>query len=168
MKIRRAEISDAEAIAKVSADTWQQAYRGIMSDEILAERRCSPERIESWRRRVKDTLNGATAIYVAEDENGKVVGFAWGGVSKDNQVPRNMELYAFYVHPNFQKKGYGQALFETFRKYSTGRFYLYALQDNKKAADFYQKMGGVLMPEYAKDSPHSGHQKLKEACYFFE
>lgn len=168
MKIRKAEISDAEAIMIINVDTWQQAYRGILSNEILDQRCCSPERAENWRKRIKDTLNGSSAIYVAEDDSGKVIGFVWGGVSRDKDVPRHLELFAFYVHPLAQKKGYGRALFDSFKKYATGKFYLYALQDNLKAEDFYKKMGGVLMPQYTKDSPHSGHQKLKEICYFFE
>lgn len=168
MKIRKAEISDAEAIMKINTDTWQQAYKGIIPDDVLAQRNCSPERAERWRNHIKSTLNGSSAIYVAEDDKGKVIGFVWGGVGSKREVPRHMELYAFYVHPLVQKNGFGKALFEAFKKYATGKFYLYALQDNVTAEGFYQKMGGTLMPQYTIDSKHSGPKKLKEVCYFFE
>lgn len=168
MKIRKAEISDAEAIMKINVDTWQQAYRGLMPDDVLEQRVCSPERAERWRKNIKKTLSGATTIYVAEDENGRLAGFVWGGESRDGNVPRHIELYAFYVHPEAQKKGYGKALFEAFRKYAAGKFYLYMLEGNKQAQNFYKRTGGVLMPQFAKESSHSGSKRLKEVCWFFE
>lgn len=168
MKIRKAEISDAEAIMKINVDTWQQAYEGIIPAAVLVQRRCSPERAENWRKNIKKTISGSSAVYVAEDNSGNVIGFVWGGLSRDREIPRHLELYAFYVHPKAQKNGYGKALFEAFRKYAAGKFYLYALQENVNAEGFYKKMGGVLMPEYTKDSPCAGGKPLKESCYFFE
>lgn len=168
MKIRKAEISDAEAIMKTNVDTWQSAYKGLMSEEVLAKHICSPEKAERWRQHIKNTFSGGTALYVAENNSGKVVGFAWGGVSRDADVPRNMELYAFYVHPDEQKKGYGKGLFEAFRNYAAGHFYLYMLKDNQKNSGFYQKMGGTLKSEYAKEKKIYGDAGIKEICYFFE
>lgn len=168
MKIRKAEISDAEAILKINIETWHKAYKGLVSDEALAKHTYSPERAERWRGHIKNTLSGGTALYVAENEAGKVIGFAWGGVSRDKDVPRHMELYAFYVHPDEQKKGYGKGLFEAFRKYAAGHFYLYMLKDNQKSSGFYQRMGGALKPEYAKEKEIFGEAGLKEVCYFFE
>ena len=52
MKIRKAEISDAEAIMKINVETWQQAYRGLMPDDVLEQRVCSPERAEKWRKNI--------------------------------------------------------------------------------------------------------------------
>lgn len=167
MKIRKAEISDAEAITKINTDTWQDAYKGILPQEILAQRVYSPERVERWRNHIKKTISGGTAIYVAENDEGKVVGFAWGGVSRDNNIPRNMELYAFYVRPEEQKKGYGLALFEAFKKYAAGNFYAYMLKDNNHADRFYRKMGGITMPEYYKGKERSTPIGIEEICYFF-
>lgn len=167
MKIRKAEISDAEAIAKINTDTWQDAYKGILPAEILAQRRFSPERVERWRNTIKKTVSGGTAIYVAENNEGKVVGFAWGGVSRDTNIPRNMELYAFYIHPEEQKKGFGNALFEAFKKYAAGNFYAYMLKENSRADRFYRKMGGITMPEYFKGPESSSPKGIEEVCYFF-
>ena len=35
IKIRKAEIADAEKIAKIKIEGWQTAYRGIIDDEFL-------------------------------------------------------------------------------------------------------------------------------------
>lgn len=166
MKIRKAEISDAEAITKVHINTWQQAYKGIISEEVLAQKSYSPEKVEHWRNHIKKTISGGTAVYVSENEEGKVSGFAWGGISRDDNIPRHMELYAFYVRPEDQKKGHGQALFDAFKKYAAGKFYLYTLDGNASAISFYQKMGGDAKKEHLKASHFAPN--AKEICYFFE
>ena len=152
MKIRKAEISDAEAIMKINVDTWQQAYRGLMPDDVLEQRVCSPERAERWRKNIKKTLSGATAIYVAEDENGRLAGFVWGGESRDGNVPRHIELYAFYVHPEAQKKGYGKALMQYLARQAVeqkcGRFEWVVLEWNKPAIGFYEKVGAKVMQDW--------------------
>lgn len=167
MKIRKAELSDAEAITKISADTWQDAYKGILPQTILSQKVYSQERVECWRERIKKTISGGTAVYVSENSDKKIVGFVWGGVRRNHKIPRNMELYAFYVHPDAQKKGHGQALFEMFKKYAAGDFFAYMLKDNRKTDRFYRKMGGITMPQYYKVE-ESGIQKgIEEVCYFF-
>jgi len=35
-KIRDATLGDAEAIARVSAESWRASYRGILPDDVLA------------------------------------------------------------------------------------------------------------------------------------
>lgn len=167
MKIRKAEISDAEAILKVSVETWHTVYKNVVPDELLAKKNYTPERVENWRLRIKETLSGASALYVVENDAGKVVGFVWGGASRDGNVLASLELYAIYVLPEYHKQGYGRALLEVFHKYAAGNFYLFALKDNYLGKGFYTKMGGVRKAEYDRKFEIYG-VPIDEICFFYD
>ena len=48
--IRRGVPAEAEALAQLHLDVWDDAYPGLMPQEILDERRATvDERIERWR-----------------------------------------------------------------------------------------------------------------------
>ena len=72
MMIRKATIVDAEDIAKVHVDSWKTAYKGILPDEFL-NRLSYEQRTMLWER---NTLE--QNVYVAENAEGKVVGFSIG------------------------------------------------------------------------------------------
>ena len=72
----------------------------------------------------------------------------------DKDYPFEYELCAIYVHPSYQNKGIGQALFDAFKaKTQDCSFYLYALKGNLPAISFYIKNGGLEIPEYEKALP---------------
>lgn len=77
MIIREAQALDAASIAKVVVDTWRSAYTEIVPQEFLDS--LSYENITKvWHSRITDTNNvwPGWFIYVAEDDDCKVFGFA--------------------------------------------------------------------------------------------
>ncbi len=92
--IRRAVPDDAEALAHLHVDVWDDAYTGLMPQGILDDRREKvAERVERWR----DILGRSESTWIAEDAEGLV------GFSGDRAGPRQrhgrstLELYALYV-----------------------------------------------------------------------
>src|SRR2546421_1657302 len=75
--IRPARVEDAAGLAKVHIDSWRTTYKGLVPDEHLAN--LSSE----WRtERAKQQLSNPPPnvfVFVAEDEQGKIVGFIVGG-----------------------------------------------------------------------------------------
>jgi hypothetical protein len=71
--IRRTNISDANGIARVHIDTWRTAYHGILSDEFLSNLSYDTSR-RNWE--TTHLPHSQNAVYVAEDETKRVVGFA--------------------------------------------------------------------------------------------
>ena len=69
IKIRKAEIADAEKIAKIKIEGWQTAYRGIIDSEFLDNMDFNAE-IEKRKNNLKEGVK----IIVAELE-GEVVGY---------------------------------------------------------------------------------------------
>lgn len=148
MIIREATVEDAAGIARVHVGAWRSAYRGIMPDAVLdnLDVKQRQARVEG---RLKD--DDSKPIFVAEDESGAIVGFAWGGPPYEDYGDYDCELYALYLLESAQGKGYGRALMEAFvaRMIKEGKrsMMLGVLRDNARACGFYTHMGGVVVAE---------------------
>ena len=164
MKIRRAELKDAEVVAKINVETWQSAYRGLIDDAILDARQVDEKRIASWAKNIGDPN---FIVLVCEDEDKDVIGYLSAGRARDDWGIKH-EIYAFYVHPTAQGRGAGTALMKEYKQaIKNESFYLYMLKDNKKAAGFYEKNGGVVAEKFKHYLTIHG-QTLEERCYVFK
>jgi|FLYN01.1.fsa_nt_gi GNAT superfamily N-acetyltransferase len=108
MHIRLAQVPDAAGIARVHVDTWRTTYAGLMPDELLAN--LSYERRENQWRSVLSNPDSPQWIYVAENDDGQVVGFVAGGPERSGDPLYKGELYAIYVLAEHQGRGIGRAL----------------------------------------------------------
>ena len=106
--VREATEDDARGIARVGVDTWRSAYKGIMSDEHLAGLSYSRNE-EKWRRRLQEPANNRV-IFVAEDEQARIVGYAGAGPEHEGQPGYDAELYGIYVLEQYQNQGIGRRL----------------------------------------------------------
>jgi len=160
--IRAATPEDATGIARVQVMTWRDAYKGIIAEEALAN--MSVERSTgNWLRGLS---RPETISYVAVVDE-VVVGFASGGIQRDETLPEyDGELYALYVLPDQQGKGIGRKLVETFAAALKEADYkgmlIWVLKDNAPGRAFYERIGGVYVCE---KSLLIGEQKLQEVAY---
>lgn len=107
MKIRQAKQTDAKGIAKVQVDSWETTYKDIVPDEYLSNMTYEA-REEKW----KDIIP-QTTVFIAETNDGEVVGFAGGGKERTGKYPDfEGELYAIYILEEYQGKGIGRLLVE--------------------------------------------------------
>ena len=87
--VRRADVSDAAALAMVHVESWKTTYRGLMPDDFLD----SLDRgryAERWQRSLRDDT---TRVYVAEDHQ-EVVAYASCGPERAGENGFEGELYA--------------------------------------------------------------------------
>lgn len=151
LKIRHAILSDSESIAIINVITWKDAYKGLLPDDFLANRNLSDTRIEY----IKNQIENQDDICLVAELNNKIVGFCIGGLPRQYNDIFEFELRAFYVLPDYQRKGIGKAIFDKFKEIVACKpFYLYALSANHKAINFYTKNGGKVMSEYTQKIPH--------------
>ncbi len=105
--IRHAEIDDAAGIARVRAEGWLGAYRGIVPDAFL-----NAIDVGEWAERQHRNMEndqGDLVSFVAETQ-GQVVGWALGGPNREDDPDYSGELYAIYLLPERQRRGIGLKL----------------------------------------------------------
>jgi len=133
--IRQAVARDAAAIGAVHAQSWREAYAGIMSPRWIA-RVSARERTARWRRILAGPQPEGTWVAVAD---GTIVGFASAGPARDDDPPRPLELWSLYLLESHQGLGIGRALVET--AIGDRPAYLNVLRDNARTIGFYRRMG---------------------------
>jgi L-amino acid N-acyltransferase YncA len=85
-------------------------------------------------------------IFVAEDQECKIVGFSALGPSRDaDATPGTAEVLAIYVHPEKWNKGIGRALMsaslDDIRNGKFDQVTLWVLEANQRARSFYESFG---------------------------
>jgi ribosomal protein S18 acetylase RimI-like enzyme len=142
MTYRKAKPNEAEAIANLHAQSWQVAYKGILSDAFLKDE-VLENRLKVWKSRFDNPqkneficvaveekmLKGFVCLYGNDDEQ-------WGSLI-DN----------LHVLPTLKGRGIGQKLMQKAAKwvsknYPNAGLYLWVYEDNHAARRFYEKMGG--------------------------
>ncbi len=144
MNVRRAQLQDAAAIARVQVDAWRSTYRGIVPDKHLDG--MSYERSQrNWEEHISDPGKRNT-VFVAEDDRGSVVGFAACGAARDDARDYESELYAIYVNQNMQRKGFGKLLVlsvvQDLKARGSDSMLIWVLADNQYKR-FYESIGGM-------------------------
>jgi len=133
--IRPAVPEDAEALTHLHLDCWDDAYTGLMPQQVLDDRRADvPARIERWRTILEQSDN----TLVAEAPDG-LVGFVSAGSGRDNDVDTDLELMALYVRADRWGNGLGYALLEA--AIGDRAAYLWVLAGNERAIRFYERQG---------------------------
>jgi ribosomal protein S18 acetylase RimI-like enzyme len=149
MRIREATAADVPQMARVHVEGWRSAYRGILPDAVLDG--LSVElRQQMWGERLDDPDDGSY-FYVAEDDDGQVVGIIYG-VSENAEDPAYPGyIYALYIIPSHHRRGIGRLLLAAaadhlFREGITA-LCLGVFKGNV-AYDFYLRLGGTPLGEH--------------------
>ena len=123
--LRRAVPADAEAIAAVHTLSMRTAMPWL--PDLHTE-----EETRAW---VREVLVPRQEVWVAEVE-GRIVGMAALGEEMLQQL---------YIHPDYQGRGIGDALFRLATERYPEGFTLYAFQRNARARAFYEARGCVAV-----------------------
>lgn len=156
--IRLANHTDAAALGRISVASWRQTYRCIMPTSYLDA--LDPiEREARMRERIADIAVGAGAplacAFVAEDADGEVIGFVFGGEPQpmrggEPPTDYDAELYALYLAPGRERQGIGARLTHAAASYlraaGARSLIIWALADNPNTA-FYARLGGAIALE---------------------
>lgn len=109
MDIRLAMEKDVERIAKVHVKSWQQTYKGIISQDYLDSLKIE-DKYELWKR-VISTSSEESPVIVAENSGGEIVGFASFGRERMQRFGVDGELYAIYLLEEYKRKKLGTKLY---------------------------------------------------------
>jgi GNAT superfamily N-acetyltransferase len=139
MELRRAEPTDAMAVARVHVRSWQAAYRKLMPDDYLDQLR--PE--DRAKRYDFANLDSHRPQTIVATESNEILGFATTAPAQDSIMAGYGELCALYVDPDYWGRGIGLALVSAARArlfdMEFRRAILWVLVGNVRADRFYQK-----------------------------
>ena len=144
MHVRTAGPSDAAAMGALVVRAWQAAYRGLMPDDYL-DGLTGDERTDQWTRVLTDEPDPPWAVFVAEDDDGLVVGFVAVGGEMDVADATRGEVYALNVDPDRWGRGVGRALLAAgcghLRGVGFATVVLWVHRDNARACRFFRASG---------------------------
>ena len=136
--IRPARPEDARALAEVHAVTWEEAYRGLVPDEII-DRRDVDEREARWH----EILAGNVSVTHVAEAEGVVVGFVSVGPTRETDRLAWGELQAIYLRAAHWGTGIASELMrageQELRDLGYSHATLWVLRDNPRARSFYEK-----------------------------
>ena len=140
MRIRKAVLTDAKGIAKVHVDSWKTTYANIIPDKYLNNLNYEG-REQLWKGNIPNS-----DVFIAENEEGKIVGFSSGGKERSGKYPDYTgELYAIYILKEYQGNGFGKLLvkqiIEELQQKNFFSMIVLVLEDNSSRL-FYETLGG--------------------------
>jgi ribosomal protein S18 acetylase RimI-like enzyme len=153
------------SIAEIHVRSWQAAYRGVLSDDLLDSLSVS-EREASWRALLGDTEHHWLNL-VAEDDGGVLAGFcAVTTPSRDAKEDELLaEVGALYVDPDRWREGAGAAMLiaalERLKERTWRDVVLWVLPENRRALAFYARFGFTIEEGVEKREERSGRPVIR-------
>ncbi len=135
--IRSAHESDVEEIARIYIDSWNEGF-----GHLTHYRSMTPERVERWRRDLRDP----TVTWSVAEVDGAIVGFTGVGPCRDPTDASLGELQTIAVDPPWWRCGFGRLLMEDALdrlRTSYSSAVLWTVADYERGHAFYRALGWV-------------------------
>lgn len=137
MEIRRfAKTDKIEDVSKVYAESWKTAYKGIVPQDYL-------DKLDDHRW-VSFLTSDIDRLWLASDGE-KIVGTATYAPARDRKYAGWGEIISIYLLPQYYRRGVGTRLLKealsSLFEMGYDKVYLWVLEENYIARDFYEKNG---------------------------
>lgn len=139
--VRPARVEDAAAMARMHMQSWQETYRGLMSNHVLDDPGLVAARERFWTTVLSDERYRASRAVLAE-RDGAVIGVALAGPAEDPESAGITHLYVLYVLAAEHGSGAGTALLNEVLPPEEPAT-LWVADPNPRAQAFYRKHGFV-------------------------
>lgn len=136
---------DVSAIAKLHTISWQENYRTVFSDDFL-DNELLDDRMNVWTQRLANPSKDQFILLIKKA--GHLTGFMCAYIDEHKEYGTLLDN--LHVAKQYQGLGLGKGLMEQLvskiqnRGGDTG-LYLWVLQQNHAATQFYRRLGGNLI-----------------------
>lgn len=133
---------DYRKIAELHANSWQENYRGTFSDDFL-DNKVHRERLAVWKERF---LHPSEHQYIVlAEEEGTLLGFCCAYI--DQSTHYGTYLDNLHVSAKAKRRGLGTVLIQKLiqeikQRNETDKLYLWVLDTNEEAINFYDTLKG--------------------------
>jgi ribosomal protein S18 acetylase RimI-like enzyme len=164
-----AQPTDFKAIAKLHANSWQNSYRNILSDDYL-DNKVEAERLEVWTKRFKEATDNQHIITAKHNE--QLCGFAC--IYTNDQAEYGSLIDNLHVAKAWQGNGIGKQLMLEAAKWLKQQnlegkgMYLWVYDSNDAAKQFYERIGGQQIEVILEPYAIGGGERHPIARYFWE
>ncbi|MBS2966355.1 GNAT family N-acetyltransferase [Actinocrinis puniceicyclus] len=143
LRLRSAGPGDAERVARLHADSWRRHYRGAYSDSFLAGD-VAADRLAVWSARLS-AQSGSLTLLAQEEGVEILAGFVHVVFDEDRKWGSLVDN--LHVVHGRQRGGIGTVLLRRAAAAASERalsdgVYLWVLEQNTAAQQFYRAMGG--------------------------
>jgi GNAT superfamily N-acetyltransferase len=161
-RLRPAGPADAERIAALHADSWRRHYRGADADSFL-DGDVAIDRRSVWSARLTPSINGETVL---AEYDGRLLGFVH--VVFDHDPGWGSLVDNLHVVHDQRRAGIGTRVLSraarAVGKRATGNaMYLWVLQQNTAAQQFYRARGATSVETAAVPPPGGDPARLNGA-----
>ncbi|CAD6009057.1 GNAT family N-acetyltransferase [Agreia sp. COWG] len=146
--IRPAESSDAEPLAQLSLEVWDETYQGIIDAATLRRRHDEPADVRQrrWASRI-----ACERVFVVSD-GAIIVGYVRASGRGPTPGQEAQELLSLYVLRRYWCRGLGSRLLDTAITQPAAQLWLF--EENARALAFYGKRGFSLDGRSRLDPPY--------------
>jgi L-amino acid N-acyltransferase YncA len=163
--IRETNEKDLLSIGKVQVESNRSTYKGIMPENYLNNLSYKSKASE-WKEKLFSDKR-THFMYVAENDDSNIVGFASGSSFRTNDLFER-EIYSIYILEEFQRKGIGKllvdAIIKNYIESNVRSMILWTIKDNPSRL-FYKKLGGKIVDKRLIDR---GGKELQQIAYAWE
>lgn len=139
MKIRRATVADAAALAEIAERTFRDTFTAHNTPEDLEAYVASAYGEEKQRRE----LESGDVVLLGETEEGELIAYAQ--LRRTESADGEIQIARFYVDQNHHGRGIAQQLmnaaYDTARQLGATNIWLGVWEHNPRAIAFYNKCG---------------------------
>ena len=141
-RIRKATSEDARALAEVHVESWQSAYRDILSDSLR-----KGFTVDNWVNKFQQMIAEETQVIALIEDKERILGYTIIGPNRDEALKEDNcgEVWGLYISPDHWRKGLGARLTKWACRQLKSKGYdiatLWVFQTNLAAREFYQAMG---------------------------
>jgi ribosomal protein S18 acetylase RimI-like enzyme len=140
-------LADAEEIARVHVQCWQESYAELLPDEFLKSLSVDAK-IEQWRQ----TISDPQVFKRVAREAARIVGFVSCGPAREGAVKgADGEIFAIYILKAFHGRKIGRSLIAAAARFwlSKGgrKLIVLSMAGNTQVTGFYEALGGVQVYE---------------------